>query len=156
MEMIKRLLILIVCLGAATTYAQKPQFDSCSSCRKGKIAALTPENLVEFYLLDADNVRALFELNGYTTEVQPGFCAHFFLPDGEGKVELIYKKCEQYFLVSQESGQQLDLLLEGIESKFMREVKGEKWYSIEGKNQKRYKLLAFKLQDKTTIKVLSF
>lgn len=151
----KLLLTLSLATLFSTIQAQNPAFNKCSSCTNAKEAALTPENLVEFFLTKPDQVRQIFESNGYTTEVQAGFCANFFLKKPNENTDLVYKRCEEYFQVTQEEGEKLDDLIKGIKSNFMRDNKNEKWYSISHKN-KRYKFTVSTIKEKTTLRVTTF
>lgn len=138
-----------------TTYAQNPVFGKCANCPAGKEAILTTDNLVEMFLTSQDNIRLILEKNGYTTEVQPGFCANFFLKKEGESVDLVYKRCAEYFQVSQESGTKLDELIKTMKPNFMRENNTEKWYSIAYKT-KRYKFIVTENKGKTVLKVTAF
>lgn len=150
---------LLLTLGLTSVFtisqAQNPVFGKCEKCPAGREAVLTTDNLVEMYLTSQDNIRLILEKNGYTTEVQPGFCANFFLKKEGEAVDLIYKRCAEYFQVSQESGTKLEELIKTMKPNFMRENNTEKWYSIAYKS-KRYKFIVADVKGKTTLKVTSF
>lgn len=151
----KLILTVSFCLSLTTIFAQNPTFHVCSDCPNGKKASVTSENLIEFFLTKPETVRQVFEKNGYTTEVQPGFCTNYSVISPDKITEVIFKKCENYFQVTQENGTEVSSLIKSLEKNFMRSENSEKWYSVAYKN-KRYKFIFATIKNKETLKVQAF
>lgn len=142
---------------AGNAPAQNPTFVKCSSCTGGKEAAFTKENWVEFYLTKTDVVRDMFEYNNYKSETVQGFCVEFYNGKNRQDTELMFRKCENYFMVIQQHGTRLSDYLSTLKSNYyMRTTnKGEKWYSIPYKKVP-YKFIVWTKDDLTYLKVVAF
>ena len=140
----------------AITRAQNPTFVKCAGCIGGKEAAFTKENWIEFYLAKPDVVRDMFEYNNYKSETVQGFCNEFYNGETKAASELVFRKCEAYFMVMQQSGTRVDDYLTTLKSNYMRTTeKGEKWYSV-SHNKKPYKFILWTKDNITYLKVVAF
>ncbi|MGQ3013320.1 MAG: hypothetical protein ACT6QS_06420 [Flavobacteriales bacterium] len=143
-------------LFSAGLSAQNPTFVKCATCIGGKEAAFNKENWVEFYLAKPDVVRDMFEFNNYKSETVQGFCSEFYNGETKAGSELLFRKCETYFMVIQQSGTRVTDYLSTLQSNYMRTTdKGEKWYSISHKKVP-YKFIVWTRDNSTYLKVVAF